>query len=180
MATLLTLTCRPGCTRPSANIDQNSEGKNQMPPFGKAEFDVHINSAAEKFHENFINGSHHIANVSPDKVKTVVLHQGDWGKEGSIIIWNFVLDGKACVAKELVEAIDTERNLITFRFLEGDVLDHYKSFKATIQVTPKDNKGSVVHWTLEYEKLHPQVPDPHSMIQLAIDLSNDIDAQLTP
>lgn len=87
-------------------------------------------------------------------------------------------EGKTCVAKEVVEAIDPARNLITFKIIEGDLLEHYKSFKATIQVTPK-HKGSMAHWTFEYEKLHGQVPDPHSLMQLSTNLSREIDALLT-
>ena len=87
------------------------------------------------------------------------------------------IDGKACVAKELVEAIDKENNKITFKVLEGDLLEHYKSFRATLHVIPQ-KEGSVVHWTFEYEKLKDHIPDPHSLMQWAVELSKDIDAHL--
>ena len=82
------------------------------------------------------------------------------------------------MAKEVVEKIDPSKNLITFNEIEGDLLEHYKSIKATIHVTPK-NKGSVVHWIFEYEKLHGEIQDPHSLMQLATELGQDIDAHLT-
>ncbi|KAI4357627.1 hypothetical protein L6164_001564 [Bauhinia variegata] len=147
-----------------------------MADYGKLETDVHINATAEQFHEIFSSRTHHIANVA-DKIKGVEMHEGEWGKVGSIIVWNYVHEGKHCVAKEVVEAIDPEKNLITFKVIEGDLMEDFNSFKATIQVSPKD-KGSVVHWTIEYEKKHGHVPDPHSLLELAIEMSQEIDDHL--
>ncbi|KAF7827617.1 MLP-like protein 28 [Senna tora] len=220
--------------------------------FGKVETDVHINASAEKFHELYSSRPHHIGNVS-SVIDSVEMHQGEWGKVGSILVWNFVqaasscfgiqvsagaddrvrrlldfatllplleesdrvvenhvrgcmtqvclmaemdefgrmrfkvdsdseiskgLYGKACVAKAVIEAIDPAKKLITFKVIEGDVLDHYKSFKATIQVSPKE-KGSVIHWTYEYEKLHGAIPNPHTLMEIVATMSREIDAHLT-
>ncbi|XP_054775714.1 MLP-like protein 28 [Prosopis cineraria] len=149
-----------------------------MSHVGKVEADVHLNASADKFHEIFSSNPHHIANFTPSKIKGVSKHQGDFGKVGSIIVWNYVHDGKQCVAKDVIEAVDPAKNLVTFRVIEGDVLQHYKSFKATIQVNPKA-KGSVARWTLEYEKLHGEVPDPLSLTQFLTEMSREIDASLT-
>ncbi|XP_028759007.1 MLP-like protein 43 [Neltuma alba] len=144
---------------------------------GKLETDVHIKATAEQFHDVFCSRTHHIANVCPEKVQGVEIHEGEWGSQGSIIFWNYVHDGKKCVAKELVEHIDKENNKITFKVLEGDLMEDYKTFRITIQVFPQE-KGSVVHWIMDYEKLKNHSPDPHSLLQLAIDVSKDIDAHL--
>ncbi|KAF7827615.1 MLP-like protein 28 [Senna tora] len=148
-----------------------------MCEFGKVESDVHINACAEKFHELLSSKTHHIGNVS-SVMNSVEMHQGDWGKVGSIIVWNYVLDGKTCVDKAVIEAIDPTKNLFTFKIKEGDVLDHYKTFNVTCQVSPKE-KGSVVHWTFEYEKLHGQIPNPHSLMQMATTMSREMDAHLS-
>ncbi|KAF7827621.1 MLP-like protein 28 [Senna tora] len=148
-----------------------------MSHFGKVETDVHINASAEKFHEVMSSKPHHFGNVS-SVVNSVEMHEGDWGKMDSIQLWNYVQDGKACVAKVVNEAIDPAKKLITFKVIEGDVLDHYKTFKATIQVSPKE-KGSVVHWIFEYEKLHAQIPNPHTLMQLATTMSREMDAHLS-
>ncbi|KAI4313768.1 hypothetical protein L6164_026723 [Bauhinia variegata] len=147
-----------------------------MSGYGKLETDVHICATPAQFHEIFCNRTHHIANVA-DKIKGVEIHEGDWGKVGSIIVWNYVHDGKHCVAKEVIEAVDPDKNLITFRIIEGDLLKDYKSFKVTIQVSPKD-KGSVVHWTFEFEKKHGRIPDPHTLMELALEMSKEIDDHL--
>ncbi|KAF7827622.1 MLP-like protein 28 [Senna tora] len=145
-----------------------------MSHLGKVESDVHINASAEKFHEVMSSKTHHIGNVS-SVVNSVEMHEGEWGKVGSILLWNYV---HACVAKVVIEAIDPAKNLITFKVIEGDILDHYKSFKATIQVSPKE-KGSVAHWTFEYEKLHAQIPNPHSLMEMATTMSREMDAHLS-
>ncbi|CAL2232540.1 unnamed protein product [Prunus armeniaca] len=145
---------------------------------GKVETDVEIKAPAVKFHEFFTQRPHHLSNICSDKIKGCDLHDGDWGKVGSVVNWNYIHDGKAKVAKVVFEAIDDEKNSITMRVVEGDLLEHYKSFKITIQATPK-GEGSVVHWTFEYEKVHGDVTDPHTLLQLAVDLTTDIGAHLT-
>ena len=45
-------------------------------------------------------------------------------------------EGKPKVAKDRIEAVDPEKNLIKFRVLEGDVLKEYKTFLITLQVIP--------------------------------------------
>ena len=61
-----------------------------MSLFGKVEADVEIKAPAEKFHEIISCRPHHISNVSPGIVQGCALHEGDWGKEGSVINWDYV------------------------------------------------------------------------------------------
>lgn len=61
-----------------------------MTLLGKVELDVHLNAPAKKFHEIFRINPHLIASITPGNVKGVNKHQGDWGKVGSIIGWNYV------------------------------------------------------------------------------------------
>ncbi|KAB2620032.1 MLP-like protein 28 [Pyrus ussuriensis x Pyrus communis] len=142
---------------------------------GKVEADVEIKASAAKFHEMFTHKPHHISNVSNSNIQGCDLHEGDWGTVGSVVYWNYF---HAKFAEELVEAIDAENNLITFKVIEGDLLEHYKSFKVTIQATPK-GEGCNVHWTTEYEKHHDDIEDPHTLLQFAFEVSKDIDAHLT-
>ena len=88
------------------------------------------------------------------------------------------VDGKAVMSKEVLEAIDDKNNSVTFKVIGGLLMDLYKSFKFIVQATPK-GEGSLVRWTLVYEKLKVDVPDPNLMLQFAIDLTKDIDAHLT-
>ncbi|XWS22847.1 hypothetical protein CRYUN_Cryun29cG0071100 [Craigia yunnanensis] len=145
---------------------------------GKLETDVEIKASPEQFHDMFSNKPHHVHHTCNDKIQGCDLHEGDWGTVGSIVFWNYVHDGEAKVAKELVEAIDPENNSITFRVIEGDLLKEYKSFVIHIQASPKNGGGSIVHWTLEYEKLHDGIGHPETLVQFLADVSKDIDAHL--
>ncbi|PRQ40954.1 putative START-like domain-containing protein [Rosa chinensis] len=146
--------------------------------YGKVEADVELKASAAKFHEFFTRRPHHLSNISSDKIKECNLHEGEWGTVGSIIHWNYVHDGKTKVAKEVFEAIDDENNSITLKVVEGDLLEHYKSFKVTIEASPK-GEGCTVHWTFEYEKVHGDVEDPHTLLQLVVDITKDICSHLS-
>ena len=79
--------------------------------------------------------------------------------------------------KDVIEAIDANKNLITLRVVEGDVLKEYKTINLTIGAISKD-KGSLVHVTMEYERLKGHIPDPHTLLDLVAELARDIDAHL--
>lgn len=81
------------------------------------------------------------------------------------------------MAKHLIEAVDEKKNLISSKVIEGDLLKDYKTFNFTLQATPK-GKGSEVHWVLEFEKLHEEIPDSCSLLEFCVSMSKDIDAHL--
>ncbi|KAL0664734.1 hypothetical protein Bca4012_101572 [Brassica carinata] len=146
---------------------------------GKLEAYVEIKASAEKFHHMFTAKPHHVSKVSPGNIQGCELHEGDWGKPGSIIFWNYFHDGEAKVAKERIEEVDPETNLISFRVIEGDLMKEYKSFLATIQVAPKHGgTGSIVHWHFEYEKISEEVAHPQTLLQLWVEMSKEIDEHL--
>ncbi|KAG5400788.1 hypothetical protein IGI04_015395 [Brassica rapa subsp. trilocularis] len=120
---------------------------------GKLETEVEIKASAGKFHHMFAGRPHHVSKASPD--------------------------GEAKVAKERIEAVEPEKNLITFRVIEGDLMKEYKSFLLTIQVTPKHGgPGSIVHWHLEYEKISEEVAHPETLLQFCVEVSKEIDEHL--
>ena len=83
------------------------------------------------------------------------------------------------MAKGVVKAIDDDKNLITYRVIEGDLMEHFKTFLITIQANPKPNgEGSVVHWTMEYEKRHDEIIDPQTLLEFFVGLSKDLEAHL--
>uniref|UniRef100_A0A2N9FUR4 Bet v I/Major latex protein domain-containing protein n=1 Tax=Fagus sylvatica TaxID=28930 RepID=A0A2N9FUR4_FAGSY len=120
--------------------------------------DVEIKAAPEKFHELFSSRPHHISNVSPGKIQGCALHEGDWGKEGTVVFWDYVHDGKAKVAKEIIESIDEKNNSITFKVIEGDLLEEYKNIKITIQATAKGiYKKAMFYPSTMYNNKTPRV-----------------------
>ncbi|KAG7589697.1 Bet v I/Major latex protein [Arabidopsis suecica] len=168
------------CVEVSQEIDEHllSE-EEEVKTTETLETEVEIKASAEKFHHMFAGKPHHVSKATPDKIQSCDLHEGDWGTVGSIVFWNYVHDGEAKVAKERIEAVDPEKNLITFRVIEGDLMKEYKSFVITIQVTPKHGgSGSVVHWHFEYEKINEEVAHPETLLQFAVEISKEIDEHL--
>ncbi|CAJ2635074.1 unnamed protein product [Trifolium pratense] len=145
----------------------------------KIEMDVPIKATPKQFYDVFCNKTHYVSNVCPDKVKSVVLQEGNWGTEGSIISWTYAFAGKSCVAKVRVEGLDKKNNKLTNTVLGGDLLKDYKSFKFIMQVVPQ-REGGVVHWSVEYEKLNNNVPNPHPMFHFCVEVLKNVDAHLAP
>ncbi|CAK9318403.1 unnamed protein product [Citrullus colocynthis] len=143
----------------------------------KVEKDVPIRASAAKFHEMFHKKPHHISKAASGKIHGVDLLEGEWGKVGSIICWRYFHGGKPRVTKEIIEEVDEENNSITFKVIGGDITEEYKDFRIKIQCIPK-NRGSIVHWTLEYEKLHDEIPDSYNLLQFCVSVSKDIDVHL--
>ncbi|KAG5532160.1 hypothetical protein RHGRI_026695 [Rhododendron griersonianum] len=83
-------------------------------------------------------------------------------------------DGKEKTAKEVIEAIDEEKKLVTFKVVEGDLLQLYKTFIITVHVDTK-GENNLVTWTLEYEKLNGDVEDPITFMDLCIVVTKDIE-----
>ncbi|KAH7832923.1 hypothetical protein Vadar_001355 [Vaccinium darrowii] len=141
---------------------------------GKLSRQVEIKSDGDVFHELFSSKPHHISTISPAKIHGVDLHEGDWGKVGSVITWNYTHNGKKQSAKDIVEAIDEETKTVTYKVIEGDLMEQYKDFKATVHVDTK-GESNLVTWTFEYEKLSEKVEDPNDLLDYVINLSKDIE-----
>ncbi|OWM67823.1 MLP-like protein 34 [Punica granatum] len=145
---------------------------------GKLEEEVEIVATADVFYNLFKTQIHQLPNICSDVVQKVELHEGDWTSSGAVRQWNYTLDGKALTTKEKVELDDASR-AVTFNLLEGDVFTEFKSIKANVQATPKAlGIGSVVKWTIEYEKLSEDIAEPSNYLTAAVKMTQDIGAHL--
>ena len=88
------------------------------------------------------------------------------------------VDGKAVMSKEILEKVDNENQSITYNVIGGVLEETYQSFKFIVQAIPKDEE-TLVRWTLIYEKINVDVPDPNAMLQFGINVTTEIDAYLT-
>lgn len=73
--------------------------------------------------------------------------------------------------------MDDENKSITFKVVEGEILNHFNIFKSHLQVKAKDDddEGSLVKWALEYEKVNEAVPDPRAYLDFAVNVTKDIE-----
>ncbi|KAJ4709998.1 MLP protein [Melia azedarach] len=135
---------------------------------GDVSANVEVQAPAAMIHEFLSSKLNQVPHACPEKVQAVDLLEGEWGKAGSVICWHYTNDGKTQTCKEVMEEIDFENKKTTYKVVEGNLLENYKSFYFMLQVTPK-GEGSLVNWTLKYEKLNHDVPEPNTMLQFAID-----------
>lgn len=80
-------------------------------------------------------------------------------------------------AKEKVEAVEEENKLVSYSVIDGEILSLYKNFRATLSITPK-GEGSLIKWTLQYDKASDEVPEPEAIKEAAVKTFNGLDAYL--
>ncbi|XP_049407726.1 MLP-like protein 28 [Solanum stenotomum] len=141
---------------------------------GKLISETEIKGCKDLFHEMFCEKPHHLPNVVPQTIQAVDLHEGDWGTVGSVVNWNYTIEGDEKVVKVIIDEINKEKRLVTFKAFEGHLIEEYKAFKATIHIENEGDNNLVI-WTIEYEKQNEDIPEPFSYLQLATNLTKDVD-----
>ncbi|KAL7609077.1 hypothetical protein Lser_V15G11677 [Lactuca serriola] len=135
---------------------------------------IKIKSDGDVFHELWKANPHEVPTITPTTIQNCQSHEGDVGTVGSVLFWNYFHDGKDRVAKTLIQEIDEGKKSVTFKVLEGDLLELYKTFVIHVHV---DTHGlnNLVTWTVEYEKLSPDVPDPDTLMEFYKKVTKDIE-----
>ncbi|XP_021723646.1 MLP-like protein 34 isoform X3 [Chenopodium quinoa] len=143
----------------------------------KLEGEVEIReSAADVLHDLYKNRPHHIAHSGGSNfIQNCDLHNGVVAKPGAIFSWTYTLDGKQRTGKTEIEEIDEEKKLVRYELIEGDLFDEYKSMSFICHVTPKDQGSCTLKWIIEYEKVHPGIPEPSSMLDALLSAAKDMD-----
>ncbi|XP_019160365.1 PREDICTED: kirola-like [Ipomoea nil] len=137
---------------------------------GKVLVQVEISFHGDIYHQLFSERPHHI----PSMCKGIIGVEGQWGTVGSIIHWKFSHDGKSKTAEEVIEAIDEKEKLVKFKVIGGEILEDYKSFIIICQVHTNDD-NHLVTWTIEYEKLKEEIPEPFSYLEFLLDITKDME-----
>ncbi|XP_010477600.1 PREDICTED: MLP-like protein 31 [Camelina sativa] len=146
---------------------------------GELEVDVEIKASAKKFHQMLAGTPQDLAKATPDNIQGCAVREGEFGKVGSIIFWNYAIDGQPKVAKERIEAVDQEKNLLVLRVIDGDMIKGFKRLLITVQATPNiRGHGSVVKCHLGYERIDEKVAHPEDLLTLFVKGAKDIDKML--
>ncbi|KAF8109971.1 hypothetical protein N665_0089s0089 [Sinapis alba] len=146
---------------------------------GEVEADIEIKAPATKFFHVLAVTPQDVSEANPENVQGCSVQRGEMGRVGTVITWNYVLDGKLQVGTERVEAVDPKKNMIKKRMIEGDLMKDFKSFLFTVQVTPKQGgPGGVVKLNMAYEKIDENVADPENFLQMGVKMFKDIDELL--
>ncbi|XP_010552706.1 PREDICTED: major latex protein 146 [Tarenaya hassleriana] len=141
-----------------------------MAQMAKSMIEVEIGVSADKIFQALKATSRSVPKLSPDKILNVE------EQDGCTKNWTLSVDGKVEKMKERVEVDDENKSMTVFVF-EGDVMEHYRSFKCSLRIIPKLH-GSIARWSWEYEKLHSDSPAPNKYMDFAVNLTKDIESNL--
>ncbi|CAK9180273.1 unnamed protein product [Ilex paraguariensis] len=142
---------------------------------GKVIGQTEIKSDGHLFYESWRYRPNQISYMSPGNLQGVEIYEGEWGTVGSRMIWSYTFGGEKKVTRDIVEAVDDEKKSITWKLVEGSLLDLYKTMIITVDVDTK-GKSSVVTWTFEYEKLNEDVEDANALVDFHLVMTKDIEA----
>ncbi|KAK9668320.1 hypothetical protein RND81_13G051300 [Saponaria officinalis] len=147
-----------------------------MGVFGTMGIEVDIKHPGDVFHKLFGSNPHKVSDFVPDHVHGCDIHEGEFGKPGSIIQWEYTLNGKKSIAREVVEAIDEENKMAKFRLIEGsEILKDYKSMTISLHVIPKGEYDAVM-WKVDFERFEDHGPYPTDIIDFFITMTRGIEA----
>ncbi|KAE8667198.1 Detected protein of unknown function [Hibiscus syriacus] len=148
-----------------------------MAQIRKMDCHLMVRSSADKFYDAFRNKAKLTPKMSDGFVADVKLLQGDWNSVGAVRLWTYDFEGKSQMVKEILEGVDDDNKTMVFKVVEGDVLNYYKSWRTVLNITAA-REGSLVKWTMEFEKQNDDVPDPIKNADYLITLARNIDAYL--
>lgn len=85
-------------------------------------------------------------------------------------------DGKEQRAKEVLE-VDEEKKKLTFKVIEGNLLEVYKNVVISFHV---ETKGGVdyITWSIDYELLKPDNPHPLSLLDKFIEITKALETHI--
>ncbi|XP_071701277.1 MLP-like protein 423 [Rutidosis leptorrhynchoides] len=149
-----------------------------MTTTGKLDVEVKVKSDAEKFWKSIMDSANIFPKVCSDLYKSVEILEGNGMSVGSVRMVNFA-EGSPVVksAKEKIEELNEAKKKVAYSVIDGDMMQYYKSFKASLEVIP-EGEGGLVKWACEFEKASEEVPDPDVIRDFAAKNFKEIDEYL--
>ncbi|GFP78837.1 mlp-like protein 31 [Phtheirospermum japonicum] len=149
-----------------------------MAQLAKIEAKADIKCPPAKVYDFFKYDMNKFIDMFPQIFKSAQLLEGEEGQAGNVKLFEYVLGcidgvGKRMSVKVKSEAINDGERSITFRVIEGDVLELYTSFAAKVTVT-----GGSVSWHIEFEKANDSAPNPDNYAALAVEITKGLDLYL--
>ncbi|KAF6157320.1 hypothetical protein GIB67_004258 [Kingdonia uniflora] len=144
----------------------------------KLEVEIESKSPADKLWEAITESNTLFPKVFPDQYKSIEILEGDGKSVGSIRLITYA-EGIPIItfAKEKIEVADQANKTISYSVIDGELATFYKTFRATLQITAKGD-GSLVKWSVEYEKANDEVPEPDLVQDFALKTFTGLDEYL--
>ncbi|KAL6845770.1 hypothetical protein ACP4OV_024345 [Aristida adscensionis] len=152
----------------------------------KVELVVEVKSPADKLWAALRDSTELFPKIFPEQYKSIETVEGDGKSPGTVRLLKYT-EGVPMLtfAKEKVEVADDEKKVVAYSVVDGELVDFYKNFKVTLQVSPapkvdggEGGAGAVVNWAMEFDKASEQVPDPDVIKETAAKTFHDLDDYL--
>ncbi|KAI3890623.1 hypothetical protein MKX03_002388 [Papaver bracteatum] len=144
---------------------------------GKLFVESEVNCNADKYYQIF---KHHVdlPGAVPHLYTSVKAVEGHGTTSGCVKEWCYIIEGKSLIVKEKT-TYDDETRTTHHMAVGGDIMNDYKKFDATLVVNPKANgHGSIVKWTIDYEKLNEDSPVPIPYLAFFQQVIEDLNSHL--
>ncbi|KAL8137738.1 hypothetical protein V2J09_003739 [Rumex salicifolius] len=142
--------------------------------------EVELKASADKFWAAIRDSANIFPKAFPEQYKSIQVIEGDGKAVGSVRLVKYA-EGIPFVttSKEKIEEVDVENKTVSYSVIDGELLEILKKFKAKLVVSANcKGEGSLVKWSLEYEKAKEEVPDPDLLTEFATTNFKDLDAYL--
>ncbi|WZZ10056.1 hypothetical protein YC2023_095977 [Brassica napus] len=136
--------------------------------------EVPLKGTVEKHYKKWRSENHAFPEAIGHHIQNVIIHDGEWDSHGAIKTWNYTCDGKPEVFKERRE-IDDEKKTVTFRGLEGHVMEQLKVYDVILEFIPKSEDGCVCKITMIWEKRNDEFPEPSNYMKFVKSMVADMD-----
>ncbi|PIA46406.1 hypothetical protein AQUCO_01500148v1 [Aquilegia coerulea] len=145
---------------------------------GKLEFELEVKSSVDKFWGGMKDTTVIFPKIFPNRFKSIEVIEGDGVNVGTVRLVKYSDDTPVITfAKEKVELLDDVNKILGYSVIDGELMTHYKTLKGKVEVVPK-GEGSLVKWSMEFEKASDEVPDPVLIQEYAAKAFTELDAYL--
>ncbi|KAI3915017.1 hypothetical protein MKW98_020564 [Papaver atlanticum] len=136
----------------------------------KLGFEAEIKCSADKYFGMCSYDVTELPKFVPGMFKSVEVTKGDGTSIGSTRLWKYAIEGSEVTATDRITTFSKENRSIAYEFTGGEIMNYYKVFNIKIDVVPNQHaNGSLVKWSLEFEKVNDGIPNPTAFID-AIEL----------
>ncbi|XP_074309764.1 MLP-like protein 31 [Silene latifolia] len=151
-----------------------------MAKMHKMDGKVELNCSAEKIFETLGAKLPHVPQLCSGAIPGISVHHGDLHSVGSTTKWDLNMGGKQTYVIGRNDAIDVENMKIIRSIIDGEIMTHYKSLKMQLQPISKGNgKSCVMMFSLEYEKMDEDAPDPTEFFNFVHNVFKKLGDQLS-
>ncbi|XP_058764320.1 major latex protein 146-like [Vicia villosa] len=145
---------------------------------GKLISELGIKAATDKCFKYLATQLHELQNHC-ERVHHTKLHEGeDWHDTDRVKHWTYVIDGKVHTSYDTLEEIDEKNKKLRYNLFGGDIGEHYKVFKLTIELIDKSDGSGAIKWIIDFEKINENIDPPNGWMDYVTNVTKDLDAHL--